>query len=352
MPRPRIDADQFVPDLESQMLVRLVDLTQELGAAPERVCAGLSSTLEDMRRGEQVSRLQAWRMIRRALRLTGRADLGLELGSRQDFSHFGLPGLAMSFARTMGEAVQIGLQYQNQTGALSRTTVEYSGEHVAFVVDSNLSDRSVLPFVMEEYLSSVVGITQELVSHRFQLHALELAYPAPEHAERYRQRFGCPVHFARARNRATFDRTWLEAPIATHCAVMAAQLSLLLEQRARTKAISTRSTVAVERLLSRSGNTSLSIDQVAQALQLSVRTLRRRLREDGTSFRELCDRIRVEHAQRLLREQGMTVAEAAAQLGFSDHRSFRRAFKRWLGQLPGDMRQAAGRYPDGRTSVP
>jgi len=340
VPRPRLDANQFVPDIESRMLVRLVDLTQEFGVSPQRLCAGLSWSVEDMRRGQPVSIRQAWRMIRRALWLTGRADLGMELGSRQDFSHFGLPGVAMSFARTMGEAVEIGLQYQNQTGALTRTSVEFSEHRVAFVVDSNLPDQSVLPFVMEEYLTSVVGITHMLVSTRFQLNLLELAYPEPEHAERYRQIFACPVHFARARNRAQFDRSWLDAPIATHSAVMAAQLGLLLEQQARIKAIPPRSTVAVEQLLLRSGNARLSIDQVAAALHLSVRTLRRRLHEDGTSFRELCERIRVDCAQRLLREQGMTVAAAAAQLGFSDTRSFRRAFKRWLGQLPSKMRPA------------
>ena len=84
----------------------------------------------------------------------------------------------------------------------------------------------------------------------------------------------------------------------------------------------------------RSGNARLSIDQVAGALQLSVRTLRRRLSEEGTSFRELCERVRVQMAQNLLAERGMTVAAAAERLGFSDARTFRRAFKRWLGQIP------------------
>jgi AraC-like DNA-binding protein len=86
---------------------------------------------------------------------------------------------------------------------------------------------------------------------------------------------------------------------------------------------------------------SPSINQVAEALHLSVRTLRRRLSEEGTSFSELCERIRVGHAQCLLRQQGMTVAAAAVQLGFGDTRSFRRAFKRWAEQLPSKMRSVA-----------
>jgi AraC-like DNA-binding protein len=356
MPRPRLDAGQFAPSVAPSMFVRLLDLLAELGVAPQRLCTGLGCTVEDLRRGEQISNRQALRMIRRALRLTGRADLGLELGSRENFSDFGLPGFAMSAARTMSEAVEISRRYQNQTGAVSTSTHEYVDDCVAVIVDSNLNDDSVLPFVIEEFFASVLAITRQLVSDRFQLRTLEVAYPEPAYAERYRQMFGCPVHFASARNRARIECRWLNMSIASHSAVMAAQLGARLEQQAQARALPPRTTATVEQLLLRSGNAKLSIDQVAGALQLSVRTLRRRLSEDGSSFRTLCERIRVESARRLLGEQGMTVAAAAERLGFSDARTFRRAFKRWLGQVPGKMRQAtlsAGHHaPPGTSTDP
>ncbi len=339
MPRPRLDVRQFVPGIPPQMFVRLLDLTEEFGVAPHRVCAGLGCTVEALRRGEQISNCQALRMIRRALRLTGRADLGLELGSRESFSHFGLPGIAMSAARTMSEAVAIGMRYQNQAGGVSTVSLEHDGDRVALIVDSDLNDESVLPFVVEEHFASVVAITRLLVSDRFHLHTLEVAYPEPAYGERYQQMLGCPVRFACARNRAEIEGRWLDMPISTHSAVMAAQLGTLLEQQAQARALPPRSTMAVEQLLLRSGQARLSIDQVAGALQISVRTLRRRLSEDGSSFRALCERIRMDCARRLLLEEGMTVAAAAERLGFSDARAFRRAFKRWRGQVPGKMRQ-------------
>ena len=343
MPRPRLDAKQFAPDISPQIFVRILELIEEIGAAPERLCAGLGCTVEDLRRGEQISYRQAWRMIRRALRLTGRADLGLELGSRVNFSHFGLTAFAMSAARTMSDAVAIGMRYQNQIGALGSTTLEYVDDRVALIVDSNLNDESVLPFVIEECFASVVALMRLLVSERFHLHSLEVVYPKPAYAERYRQIFACPVRFACARNRVEFECRWLNMPIATHSAVMAARLGTLLEQQARANPLLPRTTAAVEQLLLRSGNARLSIDHVARRLQLSVRTLRRRLSEDGSSFRALSERVRVQMAQRLLGEQGMTVAAAADRLGFSDARTFRRAFKRWLGEVPGKMRQARQR---------
>jgi AraC-like DNA-binding protein len=337
--RPRLDAEQFAPRIASQMFVRLVDLAEEFGVAPQYLCAGLGCTVEDLRRGEQISHRQAWRMIRRALRLTGRADLGLELGIRETFSHFGLPGFAMTVARTLREAIQIAVRYQNQTGGISSASLDCGDDRAALAVDSNLHDKSVLPFVVEEFFASAVAITRQLVGDRFHLQSLEVAYPEPAYADRYPQIFGCPVRFAATRNRAQIDRDWLSAPIATHSEVMAAQLGALLEEQAQARALPPRPSAAVEQLLLRSGNARLSLDQVAGVLQLSVRTLRRRLREDGSSFRALCERVRVQTALRLLQE-GLTVAAAAERLGFSDARAFRRAFKRRLGEVPSKMRQA------------
>jgi AraC-like DNA-binding protein len=343
LPRPKLDAEQFALSIAPQMFALLLDLAEEIGVTPQRLCAGLGCSAADLRRGQEISNRQAWRMIRRALQLTGRADLGLELGTRQNLSHFGLPGFAMSAARTLGEAAEICIRYHKQGGggAIRSAGRELDGDLVSVTVHSNLRDDSVLPFVVEEFFASGLTIARLLVGDRFRLHSVELAYPEPMYSARYRQIFDCPVHFGCARNRVRIERRFSSLPIATHSAVLVALQIRLLEEQARGKTLPPRTTVAVEQLLLRSGKGRLSIDQVAGALQVSVRTLRRRLLEDGSSFRALCERIRLESAQRLLREQGVTVAAAAERLGYSDARAFRRAYKRWLGQVPGKTRWAA-----------
>jgi AraC-like DNA-binding protein len=338
MPRPKLDPQQFVPDVAPQVLIELIELAGELGVAPERLCAGYDFTLEDMRRGTLISNRQAWRMIRRALQLTGRPDLGLELGRRENLSHFGLPGFAMSMARTFGEAAEIGVQYHNQTGGLIDARLETDDRFAALIASSKLHDASVLPFIIEEVFASVFTVARILIGNRFRVHLLELAYPAPEYAARYREIFDCRVRFRCARSRCLFDRRWFAEPITTHSAAMSAQLRSLLEQRAKEKAAAPHTATAMAQLLGRSGNATLTVEQIARMLEISVRTLRRRLSEDGTSFRAISERIRAETALLFLREQGMTVAETSERLGFSDARAFRRAFKRWVGQAPGEVR--------------
>ncbi|MBK8265698.1 MAG: AraC family transcriptional regulator ligand-binding domain-containing protein [Nannocystis sp.] len=81
------------------------------------------------------------------------------------------------------------------------------------------------------------------------------------------------------------------------------------------------------------GGGNPSAEAIAEALQISVRTLSRRLQELGTSHRALCDEIRGALARRAL-EEGRAVHVVARELGFSEVSAFHRAFRRWFGCSP------------------
>jgi AraC-like DNA-binding protein len=83
----------------------------------------------------------------------------------------------------------------------------------------------------------------------------------------------------------------------------------------------------------------LAIERIAQRCGVAERTLRRRLAEAGTSYRELVDDIRRDRALLLL-DHGLSITELAQQLGFSDATAFARAFRRWTGETPEAYRRA------------
>jgi AraC-like DNA-binding protein len=80
---------------------------------------------------------------------------------------------------------------------------------------------------------------------------------------------------------------------------------------------------------------------VAKLLKTTPRTLRRQLRLQDTSFRQLSDELRVHVALRYLRETTMTMEDIAFALGFSDSANFRHAFRRWTGKAPHEFRREA-----------
>ena len=74
--------------------------------------------------------------------------------------------------------------------------------------------------------------------------------------------------------------------------------------------------------------------EVARDLGVSRHTLYRRLKAEGATFETVLDGLRHRLALRLVRDQGLSVKEAAWRLGFSDPTAFSRAFKRWTGTSP------------------
>jgi AraC-like DNA-binding protein len=87
------------------------------------------------------------------------------------------------------------------------------------------------------------------------------------------------------------------------------------------------------------GVVPLSLERGAEIVETSPRTLRRWLREEGTSFRGILDRIRFEAAEERLREPTIPLAKISAELGYSDQANLTRAFHRWTGETPGAYRR-------------
>lgn len=95
----------------------------------------------------------------------------------------------------------------------------------------------------------------------------------------------------------------------------------------------------VDVLQKRIGKCSLSIDYIAEEMNLSKRTLQRRLQQQNISFAQLRDQVRFHHAITYLVEQTMSIDSISASLDFSDRTSFTNAFKRWTGLSPSTFRK-------------
>ena len=134
---------------------------------------------------------------------------------------------------------------------------------------------------------------------------------------------------------------WLPHPLPGYNPLTAKQaLALCAQQRTPDGGEPHQEIVAaVERLLRSRLAQQPRLDEVARTLNLSERSLRRKLAESGRIFREIHDRVRAERALQLLQAGALSVADVGSAVGFSDPREFRRAFKRWTGMPPQEARR-------------
>ena len=193
---------------------------------------------------------------------------------------------------------------------------------------------AIAHFVAEEFLSSCLALAAGLLGRPLRPLALEFAYPQPAHVDRYRQVFDCPLAFGQPHNRLLLDAAVLATPLPTHNPIASWQVLALCEAQMPQPDQRGSASAGVARLLGAALADNPKLAEIAERLHVSERTLRRQLRQEGTSFHAIHDRLRIERALALLQEPRLSIAAVGAQVGFRDPREFRRAFKRWTGATP------------------
>jgi AraC-like DNA-binding protein len=268
------------------------------------------------------------------------ADVGLELGRSQHIGNFGLVGLAMSTAASFGEALQIGLRFTPVVGSLMHFVELPSPQPGVFALGTERTAGSpaIEPFVAEEFISSCLALGSGLLGEPLRPLALDFAYQAPAHVGRYREVFDCPLAFGQPRTRLLLDERVLATPLRTHNPSASWQVLALCEAQMPQPDTRGAVTTSVARLLGAALAEDPKLAAVAERLHVSERTLRRQLRQEGTSFHAIHDRLRIERALALLQEPDLSIAAVGTQVGFRDPREFRRAFKRWTGATPSAAR--------------
>lgn len=282
---------------------------------------------------------QACQIMRRAVRALPVRGVGLVLGEGQNIGHFGLLGLAMLTAPHFAQALKLGIQYAPITGAMMELELdEYDDGAMGVVARMRTSDPELEPFLCEELFASSLMLCRGLLGPAFAPRVLELAYPAPDHAADYSVMFGCEVRFDAPRNRVVIDAPWLRTVMPADNAASAQQIIALCEDQMPAGQPRSEIVAVVERLLRLHLAENPRLVDIAAELHLTERTLRRQLQAAHTSFSELHDRVRDESARALLADSRMSIAHVGAAVGFKDAREFRRAFKRWTGMAPREMR--------------
>lgn len=222
-----------------------------------------------------------------------------------------------------------------------------------FSIRSDLRPYPEATFLAESVMIIWHRLSSWLIGRRIPLRHARFAHPAPAHAHEYELLFGCAVRFGAPRTAAAFDARWLAAPVVRDEAALTAMLRRapadLLSRREYGTTVTERVRRTLVLALGATGPARLpEVAEVAARLAVSPATLRRRLQEEGTSYRRLKDAVRRDAAISSLAAGREPIAELAARLGFSEDTAFHRAFRRWTGTTPGAYRlrpRAAGAPP-------
>ncbi len=264
-------------------------------------------------------------------------SVGLELGMTVPLTFTGEVGRVARAAPTTRAAMGVFVRCSRQMASDASFSL-HEGEEGAWRIAHRGGEREGR-VLMEVGLVVAVRWAREVCACGPRLKALHFAHPPFSSREDYEQRLGLPVRFDMPHNELRFDLAVLELPLATHnpyrFEVMMEALRLS-EERNKPDAVWHVETT-IDACLAR-GN--VSVDAVARRLGRSSRALRRQLAQHGTGMRTLIRDARRRYAKRLLADPNLGLEQVSAQLGYSDARAFRRAFRGWASVSPAEFRKA------------
>lgn len=324
-------------NLHAYLLRCLAGMSRDFGIDPVRLCLGLGFDIADLSNPEcRVSFRQAAAMIRRSLEWTKGLDrgLGLHIGTHETIGSIGLVGYAMLTSPTLGEAIDLGIRMQSHAGALLQLDRVDNGKYIAIRASSLFHEPDIHTFLVEETFGIFLNLVRTLVGDAFTPSFIDLSYSKPPYAAHYDQVFKCPIRYEQTENLFACDAQWADKKIATYDPLSHRQALEFLQMTVAKQSMENEFIESIERIVRRDLHQTPSLSAVATQMCMSDRTLRRRLADQGRSYQNVLDQIRMSRALALLSNPRLTIDEVAYEVGFSDAHNFRRAFKRWTGHGP------------------
>lgn len=296
-----------------------------------------------------ISHLKFLKLLELCALRSGNQFFGLQFGLHQGVGVFGPLLYLIRNAKSAGEALQELAHYYHLHSGAAQVTLELQGEHVLLrytPVDDNQPS-------MRQNVELTVGVGMQLMrtllGSRWQPKAVLLQHAPVSEPATYRRLLGVIPQFNSPYNAWIFDTKLLESPLSAADETLHRLIQQHLDSLDQMSLHELPSKVQ-QLLRSFLPNGRVSIEQIADYMSLSPRTLQRYLAEEGTSFQTLLDQTRQALATRYLRDSAISLTQLAGLLGYSDLSAFSRAFQRWFGQSPRDWQKQLEQPPRRRRS--
>ncbi len=282
-------------------------------------------------------------LFERAARLDPNGvELPLRTGASMLCDDYGAFGLAWKSAPTLRGSFERAERYARVLTSVTSYEVQSTDDGAYMHMHRDGERRLGLRLSNEATIASVFSISQQVASRPFRPLAIYFKHEAPGDGDAHERHFGCPVHFGADRDALFVSNEALAHPNQLGDAGIAqffdAHLETELAKLEDDSSLDKRVRIQVSQALSGGVPT---IAQIGERLNMSERTLQRRLSDRGHSFQGLVDEARRQLAERLLTQSGYSLADISFLAGFSEQSAFTRAFKRWSGQTPRSYRLEA-----------
>ena len=328
---------------EPTKLAALFDILVDQGCPPREILKNVNLTADEVHSPK--SRISLADLIaagKNAIRLSSDPHLPFRIGTSIHVSAYGMYGFAILCCPDFRKMMAFAELYHALATPLATIKFTEQDGFASWAIEPNpavVINPQLYRFVTEMQIGVHISLMRDVMGPAFTPDRINLAYPETREFGLPADEIGCPLGFSSRTNQIIFQSKWLDRAAnlgnrTTYPMVVALCDDLLQELKSRVGVAG-----EIRALLIRDIANPPTLAAIARLLEVSDRSLRRQLQDQGISFRDLLDELRMQIALKYLRTTRLANEDIALALGFSDAANFRRAFRRWTSKSPSEIRR-------------
>ncbi len=313
-----------------------------LGSQEQQILKGTGLTSAQLAHPKaRILATQLDRLVRNCWHFSGDELLGFT-EQKLKIGMFGLLAEHLITCKTLEEVLDYIVKFYRLTGEQLSVKMHKTSSLLVLSLAPNFNEKRPKPVTKTLLIELLL-----LICHRFcswllgqviPLTKVCLEYSRPEHHQEYRLMFPAQCEFNSPYNALVFDTKYLGLPVTQNTKELASYLQQIPLQWFKKQSYYGFWTAQVTGLLEKHKANEIDIEKVANTLNMTSRTLRRKLTKEGSSFQQLKDNARRDQAINLFEQHNLTIAEIGLRVGFNEAATFSRAFKQWTGVPPSSYR--------------
>lgn len=330
-----------------RFLVNLAHFASSQGSDKDRLLALSGKSESELNKETCVVESDIYNMmLEKAIEETKDEYFGMHAGENLNLAAAGLIGQITQTCDTVKQALEYCCEFANLGCSSLPMQLLEEKDHYKLSMKANELWKSQSSIAVRHTAEGVIAFAirefQSLTHNKHDPIAIYLDWDQFGKLEEYQRVFSAPVHFNKNEIAILFNKKDIEDKVVSSdydllriLVAHAEEKSALIKDESGFAAIVKQSLI---KLLKPDFPT---LEIVSSHLNVSPRTLQRRLNEEGQTFNKLIDDIRKQFAMSYLKQNDLNISEIAYLLNYADTSSFIRSFKRWTGKTPKKFRQVA-----------
>jgi len=267
-------------------------------------------------------------------------DFGLHVGEAIKPRHYGVLGYACMSSKGVEDLIRRVDRYQCLVSNICSVSTTKNNDGIVQVFSFGtcpLPPRQLA----EENIAGALTFAKWISGCNTPPLYIHFQHPEPKNTGEHQRIFNCPIFFNQDRTEIQLPKEYILEDLPQADPSFAKKMDRYAEEQIlklpQSDSIIDQASVKLADLL-QSGIPS--IEKLADAMDINIRTLQRQLKAEGLGYKALLETTRGQLASIYMQQESLSLTDIAFLLGFSEQSSFQRAFKRWTGDTPGKYRKS------------